>query len=357
MAILLTNDQVCDLLSMEALIEAMETAYGELAAGRGIYRVRSDMIAQMETPDEIFALKSMDGVVPRFGVGTIRINSDTLRYVRDGDRLRRDRVPSDDDGRYNGFVLVFSTRTGAVEMIYPDGAQSKRVASITALGLRHVGKKTRGRVALIGTGVQARAQIEAANAVMEIERVRVYSTNAERREKFAGVMAQRFGLDIRAAASPEEAVAEADVVLSATNSRNHTIFAKWLRPGMHVSCINMFELEPEVVKTADVVGTHIRECDPVFIKTAGMGILPEEPGAGFQNLAEETGFAEFPTIGDFISGAAQGRTSDDQITCMVNSVGSGYQFAVLGHVLLTAAREQGVGQEIPSEWFTATPER
>jgi alanine dehydrogenase len=356
MAILLTDEQLRSLLDMGELIGAMEEAYGELAAGRGIYRVRTDMIAATERPDDIFALKSMDGAIPKFGVGTIRVNSDTLRYVRDGDRLRRDRVPSDDDGRYTGFVMVFSTETGELLAIYPDGAQSKRVASITALGIRHVGKKTAGRVALIGTGVQARAQIEAAKTVMRIEEMRCYSTAPERRKLFAATMAQRHGLDIRPAETAEEAVADADVVLCATNSRSHVFRADWLEPGMHVSCISMFELETAVVKAADVVSTHIGECDPVFIKTEGIGILPEEPGAGFQNLAAETEFATLPTIAEFVAGKAPGRTSDDQITCMINSVGCGYQFSVLGYVLLKRAREEGVGQDIPSDWFTTTPE-
>jgi len=319
--------------------------------------VRTDTIAASAQPDEIFALKSMDAVIPKFGVGTIRVNSDTLRYRRDGERLRRDRVAADTDGRYVGFVMVFSTETGELLMIYPDGAQSKRVAAITALGIRHVGRKARGAVALIGSGVQARAQIEAAKAVMEIEAMRVWSTRAETRGRFAATMAQRHGLDIRPAATPEEAVRGADVVLCATNSRSHVFFRDWLEPGMHVSCINMFELEVPVVQAADIVATHIRDCDPVFIKTAGIGTLPEEPGAGFQNLAVETGFAALPTIGEFVAGTATGRERDDQITCMVNSVGSGYQFAVLGYLLDRRARERGIGHEIPSGWFTTVPER
>jgi alanine dehydrogenase len=311
LALLLNDAQVRDLLEMPALIAAMEQACEDIADGAALYRVRTDMVAATERPDDIFALKSMDGVLPRFGVGTIRVNSDTLRYRREGDRLRRDRVPSDADGRYTGFVMVFSTKTGELLMIYPDGSQSKRVASISALGIRHVERKTKGTVALIGSGVQARAQVEAANAVMEIEHMRVYSATPEKRETFAGVMGQRFGLDIKPVGSAEEAVKGADVVLCATNSRNHLFFADWLEPGMHVSCINMFELEVPVVKAADVVGTHIRDCDPIFIKTAGLGILPEEPGAGFQNLAKEADFANLPTIGEFIAGKVQGRTNDD----------------------------------------------
>jgi ornithine cyclodeaminase/alanine dehydrogenase-like protein (mu-crystallin family) len=314
------------------------------------------MIAPAVGEDNIFALKSMDAVIPKFGVASIRINCDTLHYLREGDRLRRDRVPRDDDGRYTGFVLLFSTETGELLAIYADGIQSKRVASITALGIRHLARKNSRRVALIGSGVQARAQIEAARSVMQIEEIRCYSTNAERREQFCEAMRAKHQVNIRPAAEAEEAVDGADVVLCGTNSRSHVFFRDWLRPGMHVSCINMFELEPAVVTAADVVSTHIRDCDPIFIKTEGIGILPEEPGAGYQDLAAATDFAALPTIAEIVVGRAPGRTSDDQVSCMVNSVGCGYQFSVVGHLLYRKARERGVGTELPSGLFTAVPE-
>jgi len=356
MTLILDDKAVRELLTMEDCVAAMEEAYIDLAAGRSIYRVRTDMIAATAQPDEIFALKSMDAVIPKFGVGSIRINSDTLRYKRDGDRLRRDRVPLDDDGRYVGFVLLFSTTTGELLMIFPDGIQSIRVASISALGIRHLARTDSRNLALIGAGVQARAQVAAALSVMQVDSIRCFSPNPERRSDFCTEMARKHGVDIRPVSSAKEAVRGADIVLCATNSRSHVFFKEWIEPGMHISCINMFELEVPVVKAADIVSTHISDCDPLFIKTDNIGTLPEEPGAGFQNLATETNFSNLPTIGDFLSGKATGRTSDNQVTCMVNSVGSGYQFSVVGYLLNKKAREAGMGNKVPSSWFTTTPE-
>jgi alanine dehydrogenase len=356
MTLILRDEEVRSLLDMRELVAAMEEAYAELAEGRGVYRVRTDMIAPAMGQDNIFALKSMDGVIPKFGVGSVRINSDTLHYLRDGNRLRRDRVPRDDAGRYTGFVLLFGIETGELLMIYADGIQSKRVASITALGIRHLARPDARHVALIGSGVQARAQVEAALAVMDVASIRCYSTSADRREAFCEAMREKHGVDIAPVAHAEEAIENADVVLCGTNSRSHVFRAEWLRPGLHVSCINMFELEPEVVTSADVVSTHIRDCDPIFIKTDGIGVLPEEPGAGYQDLAAATDFASLPTIAEVIAGRAPRRTSASQISCMVNSVGCGYQFSVVGHLLNKKAREAGVGVELPTELFTAAPE-
>jgi len=356
MTIILDDAAVRELLTMDDRVAAMEEPSLELATGRGIHRVRTDMIAATDRADDIYALKSMDAVIPKFGVGSVRINSDTLRYKREGNRLRRDRVPMDDDGSYVGFVLVFSTETGELLMIFPDGIQSMRVASISALGIRYLARKDSRSVALIGAGVQARAQVAAALSVMQVDTIRCFSPNPERRTSFCTAMAQKHGIDIRPVDTPEEAVKGADIVLCATNSRTQVFFEKWVEPGMHISCINMFELEVPVVKAADIVSTHIFDCDPIFIKTDGIGTLPEEPGAGYQDLATETGFSDLPTIGDFIAGNAEGRTSDEQVTCMVNSVGCGYQFSVVGYLLNKKARETKTGKEVPSDWFTATPE-
>jgi alanine dehydrogenase len=354
--ILLNDSQVRDLLTMEDCVAAMEEAYTELEEGRGIYRVRTDMIAPAKGEDNIFSLKSMDGVIPKFGVGTIRINSDILHYKSVDNKLRRDRVPADDQGHYVGFVLVFSMSTGEVLMIYPDGSQSMRVASISALGMRYLARKDARVIALIGSGVQARAQVDAAMTVMKPDIIRCYSTNKERREAFCIAMQKKHGVDIRPFDAAEKAVKGADVVLCGTNSRSQVFFREWIEPGMHISCINQFELEPSVIMAADVVSTHIRDCDPIFIKTKEIGTMPEEPGAGYQDLAAATDFEKLPTIAEFIVGRAKGRANDDQVTCMVNSVGCGYQFAVLGYLLNKRAREQNVGQELPSHMFTTAPE-
>ena len=353
MTIILDNDQVRQLLTMPDCIAAMEEAYADLALGNGAYRIRTDIVTPTERPDTIYTLKSMDGVVPRFGVGAIRINSDLLRYRREGEQLRRDKVPVATNNRFVGFVIVFSMENGEPVLIYPDGViQPMRVASITALGVRHLARKAPRVIALIGAGWQARSQIAAMTALLEAPEIRCFSPTPEKRSAFCAEMEREYGVDIRGVPSPENAVRGADVVLCATNSRQPVFDEDWIEPGMHISCINMFELSAAVVQAADVVATHIRECDPIFVKTGNLGPLPEEPGAGYQNLAAETSFANLPTIAEIIAGKAAGRSTDDQVSCLINSVGSGYQFAVVGHLLAKRASETGLGTEIPTEWFT-----
>src|SRR5262249_7058796 len=76
MTLILSNDDVENLLTMRDCIAVMEEAYAELAEGRGVSRTRSDCFTPTARPDALYSLKSMDGVVPKLGVGAVRINSD-----------------------------------------------------------------------------------------------------------------------------------------------------------------------------------------------------------------------------------------------------------------------------------------
>ena len=123
----------------------LEDAFVELAEGRGAYRRRSDICTPSTHPSGgMYALKSMDGVVPKLGVGAIRLNSDILTFPSISDVKRRVKVPAAPNERYTGLVLLFSTTTGELLAIFPDGmVQPMRVAATTALGQRRFRERTR----------------------------------------------------------------------------------------------------------------------------------------------------------------------------------------------------------------------
>ena len=72
------------------------------------------------------------------------------------------------------------------------------------------------------------------------------------------------------------------------------------------------------------------------------------------SLEKDIGLGDMPTLADIVSGRAEGRTSDDQITCFLNILGLGYQFAAVGSVLLKKAQAAVAGKEIPTDWLTQT---
>jgi hypothetical protein len=108
MTLILSNEDVDKVLTMPECIEVMEEAYVELAEGRGVSRTRSDCFTPTARADALYSLKSMDGVVPKLGVGAVRINSDIITWPKRGNNMRREKVPAAPNNRYVGLVLLFS---------------------------------------------------------------------------------------------------------------------------------------------------------------------------------------------------------------------------------------------------------
>ncbi len=170
MTLILSNDEIEKLLTMPECIDVMEEAYVELAEGRGISRTRSDCFAPTVRDDAIYSLKSMDGVISKFGVGAVRINSDIITWPKKGNNVRREKVPAAPGNRYVGLVLLFSTENGEPLAILPDGVmQRMRVGAANGLGAKYLARKNAKTVGILGSGWQAGAQLSAACAVRPIE--------------------------------------------------------------------------------------------------------------------------------------------------------------------------------------------
>ena len=75
------------------------------------------------------------------------------------------------------------------------------------------------------------------------------------------------------------------------------------------------------------------------------------PGRGWQ-AGQEIDFKTVPTLPDLVAGLVPGRQTEKEVTCFINNIGLGYQFAALGSLVYRKARGQGVGVEVPTSWFT-----
>jgi ornithine cyclodeaminase/alanine dehydrogenase-like protein (mu-crystallin family) len=289
-------------------------------------------------------------------VAATRINSDFHRFYEVDGKLRRTKVaaaPGGDSGRrrYVGLVLLFSTETTEPLCILPDGMmQPMRVGATSALGVKYLARAETPVVALIGAGHQALGQALGVTTVRPVKELRVYSPTGQNRTRFANELRKRHGINAVPVHSLAAAVDGADIVLCGTNSRAAVAKAEWLRPGLHLGAINPFELDAATVNACDLAACHVRDCDPVYTGTHGIA-HPETSGAT-QNLAVDANFAEMPTLADIVAGNASGRTSDDQTSCFVNTVGMGYQFAAIGYLIYRKAKAARIGREVPTDWFT-----
>jgi alanine dehydrogenase len=338
LTLLLDNDDVRAVLRMDECIAALESSFGDLAAGNAVDRPRSHTYTRVGE-NRHYLFKSMDGSLPRLGLHALRLSSDLTRE-HDG---RRDKIPAAPGGRYVGLVLLFDQATLVPVAILHDGyLQRMRVGATSALAASHLARPGARAAGVIGAGWQAGAQIEGLRAVLRLEEVRVYAPTREKLDQFCAEH------DATPVGSSGEAIEGADVVAVATNSHEPVLDGERLEPGQHVGSVQGRELDTRTLARAGLV--VVRGGDrPTFHSTGGEP--PREAGEPW-----DVDPSRLATLGDVVTGRA-GRRSGDEITLFAGggtggSSGLGTQFAAVAHTVYKAARVAGIGRELPTEWFT-----
>lgn len=351
----LSNDEVDRLLTMPECIAVLEDMYRDYAVGQALHVPRVDNLSPSTGPDAYYAFKQMGGAWPRMRVQALRINSDVITHPVVAGAPRRVKQPKA-DGRWVGLVLLFSTETGALLAIMPDGVMQRlRVGAANGIALKHLAREDVRTLAIIGSGWQAGGQLMAALATRPFREVRVYSPREASREAFVTDAHTRYpAVDIRSVDSADACVRDADVIMSATSSMARVVDPKWLRPGVHVSCVKAQEVDQTVLDACSHVVVHVtaqpKQDDNVM---AGTPNVPAGHQRGWWN-APGNRFAAYPTLAQLVAGMRPGRQRDGEITCFVNNVGIGLQFAAAGALVLEKARRAGVGRDLPDEWFSET---
>jgi ornithine cyclodeaminase len=188
-------------------------------------------------------------------------------------------------------------------------------------------------LAVLGSGVQARTHADALRRVRSFDEVRVASRDSAR----AAALADELGAT--AATSFEEAIRGADVVAATTHATEPIVLREWLSPGVHVNSVGANpagrgEIDPAIVRDALVA-----------VESRSSTLAPPPAGAPeFLDGAPE----DVVELGELVSGTRPGRTSEHQIT-LYKSVGVAVQDAAAASLVLAAARERSIGQEIQLE--------
>jgi alanine dehydrogenase len=357
MVLILSNEDVARVLTMERCMAALEDAYREEAAGRAVNQLRYDTNMPLpERPERHprYEFKTMVGIVPKIGVAALRMSS-TLNHwpIRDGverdERLYVAPVAGAPAGGTVGLIQLYSTETGEPLAFLPDGVvQGMRVGGTYGLAVKYLARKDATTLGLIGSGHQARYQVAAARVARPLTHVKVYSPTPEHRQQFAAEMEDEHGIDVEAVDSAAEAARDVDILVAATNARARLVNAEMVRPGMHVQAVQN-EISNEALARADLIAAHSAKRYLIYRGGEGTGQygqLDSDPS----RIDHET----LPLLHDIIAGKVPGRTSDAQITMFQSGSGMGLQFAAVGAVALELARQHGLGHEIPTEWFTQT---
>jgi len=352
--LVLSNEDIDQLLTMPECIEVLEEMYRDYANGRALLVPRIDNLSPATEPGAYYGFKQMGGAWPRRGVQALRINSDIITHPVIAGKPRRVKEPKA-NGRWVGLVFLFSSETGALLSIFPDGAMQRlRVGAANGIALRHLARKEAKTLAIIGSGWQAGGQLMAALTARPFTQVRVFSPREESRAAFvAEANINHPGLDIRNIASADECVAGADVIMASTSSMVRVLEPAWLKPGVHVSCIKSQEVDQELLDGCDHVVVHVTAQTKNYnnIMPGTPNLDPKE--GGWWN-APGNRFSEYPDLARLVAGTSSGRKYSTDITCFVNNVGIGLQFAAAGALVLDKAKVAGLGHELPDDWFSET---
>ena len=321
----LSGDDVRITLQMPDCIEAMDTVLRQLAAGELYLPLRS-VVRPPQSPGFMGLMTAhRAGDTPAYGLKAVAIFPENPRRGLDA---------------HQGVVIVFSGEDGRVSgFVDASAVTAIRTAAVSAVATRALARKGARTLAVLGAGVQAAAHIEAMSCVLPLARVRIYSRRPEPAAELAATTAERYAWDVSAAASVEDALREADVVVTTTTAREPIVERAWLAPGTHVNAVGSSipttrELDGASMAAARIV-VDARES---ALNESGDILLAMREGA----LAEDVAL---PELGEVLIGSAQGRASADDLTVFV-SLGVAAEDLAAAEFTLRVAEQRGLGAEV-----------
>ncbi len=312
----LREAEVERLLTMEAALEAVESAFRAQATGRVVNHPRRRL-----HPDRNVYFHYMAAADASRGYFGMKLYTSAPAGVR-------------------FLVPLYQTETGALlALLEADTLGRMRTGAASGVATKYMARADAARVGILGSGHQAPTQLEAIARVRRLAGVRVYSPNAERRRAFAEKMAAALGLPVEPVETGEAAVREADIVVVCTSARQPALQGAWLAPGTHVNAVGANfpqkrELDAAAVNRADriVVDSLEQSRDE-----AGDLIAP------FENHPER--WQQVRELSQVVAGEVPGRASDREIT-LFKSNGVALEDVAAAVRVYERARAEGVGQWI-----------
>ena len=329
MPIWLNARDIAALLTMTDAIAAVEEAFRQLALG--------DVALPPRVGIGMARYGGGGAAMPAYVGG--EINSLGLKLVT---------LYPDNPGRYSlaavqATLVLLNPRTGQLLAVMDAGALTAlRTGAAGGVATRYLARQGATRATVFGAGVQGRAQLEALCAVRPIQRAWIVDRVPAAAHAFAAEMSAQLELPIAPATDLRAAVADADVILTATTAHEPLFDGNWLQPGAHINGIGSHapaarELDTVTVQRARVVTDQTAAC----LAEAGDLIIPLREGA----ITEAHIAAQ---LGEIIIGRNPGRTAEDEIT-LFKSVGLAIQDIAVAAQVYRQALAAGRGQPLLNE--------
>ncbi len=315
MTLLLTENEVENLLDMASTLDAVEEILRQHAEGRATNRVRRRV-----------GLPGGSGLNVMFAgapdIGALGLKAYTVAST--GARF---------------YTMLFDPVSGELlSIMQSDKLGQLRTGAASGVATKYLAREDANSLGIYGAGWQAESQLEAIAAVRKLDRVVVHTRTEASRKAFADKMGKRLGLEIETTHAPEEPAAQ-DIVVTVTSSSQPVLRGEWLRPGTHVNAAGSnflfkHEIDRDVVKSASLVTVDSRE---ELGLEAGNLLMGLETGAIMPEAVRE--------LGQIIAGQVPGRQSEEAITLFA-SQGLALEDMAAARIVYDRAREQDVGREI-----------
>lgn len=317
MALYLTESDVRQILTIPMAIELVETSFRRLAEGSATNHSRQ----RLQVPGKTILnyMAAADAAGGYLGLKIYSIAKGSARFI----------------------VPLISAETGDLAaLIEADYLGQMRTGAASGVATKFMARPDAHDAAVIGTGSQARTQLEAIACVRKLRRVRAYGRDPQRRDRFAKEMSARIGVSVEAASSAEEAVRGADIICTATTSTTPVVEGRWIERGAHINAIGINvahkqEIDAEAVRRADVVAAD----SPAQSRHESGDLIHAygDDGSKWANVRE---------VAQIVAGKIPGRANPGQIT-LFKSNGIAIEDVVTAARVYEMARERGIGREVP----------
>lgn len=316
MALLLAEADVRSLLTMPIALEAVDAAFRRLADGQA--RVHSRQRLHLPGKSYLHYMAAGDAAGGYMGMKIYTSSPEGLRFL----------------------VPLFHADSGELlALIEADYLGQMRTGAATGLASKLLSRPDARSVGIIGTGLQARTQLEGVVAVRKIEHVLAHGRDAQHRAEFAREMTLKLGMPVEASGTTEEVVRRADILITATTASQPVVEGRWLKPGTHINAIGANfpqkrELDTDAVGRADVIFVDSREQAKI------------EAGDLIHAFAESpVRWNSVKELAELVCGREAGRTSREQIT-LFKSSGIAIEDVVTAGRVYELALERGIGTDV-----------
>jgi ornithine cyclodeaminase len=313
--------EVPALLPMSECIDVMSRALSGLARGEALMPLRSIMWL----PARVGALGMMPAYVADLAVFGLKVVS-----VFPGNH-------GTDFDSHQGAVMLFDAAQGRpLALVDASSITAIRTAAVSAVATKALARTDAGDLAILGSGTQASAHLDAMRHARPLRRVRVWSRSAERARRFADRESARWGIPVETSATARDAVAGADLICTTTAATQPVLLGDWLAPGAHINAVgSSVAFARELDATAVARSRLFVDRRESTLSEAGDFLFAKKEGAvGDDHIRGE--------LGEVLIGGAIGRSAPDEIT-LFKSLGLAVEDVASAHHVYTKATRENRG--------------